>query len=72
MRVELADETVAAPQERIVCFRFLRRVREGGTACIVSGREASMSMRRLNGRPVNNETEQQQREHAGKAAVVIY
>ena len=67
MLVELANETVAAPQERIVCFRFLRRIREGGgTTDILGWREASMRMRRFNRRSVNNETEQQKREHASK------
>lgn len=67
--MELANETVAAAQQSVVCFRFLRRIGEGGTTDIVGSGEASMSMRRLNRRSVNNETEQQKREHAGKGAV---
>lgn len=67
--MELANETVAAAQQSVVCFRFLRRIREGGTADIVGAREASMRVRCLNRRSVNNETEQQKREHAGQGAV---
>jgi hypothetical protein len=69
--VELANETVAAAQQSVVCFRFLRGIREGGTADVVSWREAAMRMRRLNRRSVNNETEQQKREHAGEGAVLF-
>ena len=71
MLVELANEAVAAAQQCVVCFRFLRGIREGGTTDIVGWREASMSMRRLNRRSVNNETEQEKREHAGKSAVLF-
>jgi hypothetical protein len=70
--VELANETVAAAQQTSVCFRFRCRIRKRGTGDgIVRSSEASMRMRGFNGRPVNNETEQQKRERASKDAVLL-
>ena len=64
--MELANETVAAAQQRGTCFRFLCRIRKGGAANIVRSREGSVSMRGLDRRSVNNETEQQKRKHPSK------
>jgi hypothetical protein len=58
--VELADETVAAAQRIAVCFCSACRIRKRGTGDgIVRGSDASMRVRGFNGRPVDNETEQQ-------------
>lgn len=70
MLMELANQTVAAAEQRGVGFRFGCRIREvggaDGTSCV---RQVSVSMRGLNRRSVNNETEQQQREHASERAM---
>jgi hypothetical protein len=68
--VELANETVAAAEQIVVCLGLRRRIRKGGTAAgIVRSSEAAMSVRGFNGCPVDNETEQQEREHASKRTV---
>ena len=68
--MELANETVAAAQQSVICFRFLCRIRKGGATNIVRSREPSMRMRGLNRRSVDNETEQQKREHASKRPIL--
>ena len=69
--MKLTNETVAAAQQSVICFRFLCRVGEGGATNIVPSREASMRMRRLDRRTVNNKTEQQKREHASKRSMLL-
>lgn len=70
MLLELANETVAAAQQIGVCLSFPSRIRKGGSASgIARAGQVSVSMRGFNGRPVDNETEQQQREHASKRTV---
>ncbi len=68
--MELANETVAAARQSVICFRFLCRIRKGGAANIVRSGEVSVSMCCLDRRSVNNETEQQKREHASKRSML--
>jgi len=68
--VELANETVAAAQQGAIRFRFRCRVRKGRTAnSIIRPGEAPMCVRGLNRRTVDDEAEQQNREHASKRTV---
>ncbi len=70
--MELANETVTAAQESIVRIAFGGRIRKRGTGDgIVRCREASMRMRGLNRRSINDETKQQQRERARKQAALL-
>lgn len=65
--MELADETIAAAQQSGVRFRFRCGVRKGRTAnSIIRSSEASMRVRGFNRRTVDDEPEQQKREHASK------
>lgn len=67
MLVELAEETVAAAEQIGVCPSFCVRIRKAGSANrIVRAGQASMSVCSFDRRSVNNETQQQQRKHAGK------
>lgn len=67
--MELANETVAAAQQRAVCFCFAWIRKRGTGDGIVRSTDASMRVRGFNGRPVNNETEQQKRQRARKHAM---
>ena len=70
--MKLANETVTAAQQIAVCFRIRCRIRKRGTGdSIVRTGEVSMSVRGFNGRPADNETEQQKRDRASKHAVLL-
>ncbi len=70
--MELADETIAATQQGVVCFRSRCRIRKGGSAgYIVIYGETSMGVRGFNGCPVDNETEQEKRQRARENAVPL-
>jgi hypothetical protein len=65
--VELANETIAAAEQIGVRLSVCVRIRKAGSANgIFRGGYAAMSVRCFDSRPVNNETEQQQREYACK------
>jgi hypothetical protein len=65
MLVKLANETIAAAGQRVAGLGIGCRV---GKICsangIVRAGETSVSVRGLNRRSVNNETEQQKRQHS--------
>lgn len=68
--MELTNETVAAARQIGECLSFRRRIRKAGSAG--DTRRAgydSVSVRGFNSRPVDNETKQQQRQHASKRTV---
>ncbi len=70
--MKLTDQAVAAAGQRVSCRRFCRRVRNCINAEVVCGpRETGVRVRSLERRAVNDETEQQKREHAGKHAVPV-
>lgn len=65
MLVELADETIATTQQVGACFGFRCQIGNGGSAGD-TGRpgNTSVSVGGFNCRPVENESKQQQRQHA--------
>jgi hypothetical protein len=68
--VELANKTIAASQYIVPCLRSACRIRKRGTGDgIVRITDASMRVRGFNGRPVDNETEQQKRQRTRKHAM---
>jgi hypothetical protein len=71
--MELADEAVAAAQQSVACGRVRCRIRKSGSSDGAIGTsEVSVRVRRFDRRPVNNETEQQKREHARKRSVPLH
>lgn len=70
--MELADEAVAAAQQSVAGGRVRGRIRKSGNSDgALRASEVSVRVRCFDRRPVNNETEQQKREHAGKRAVPL-
>jgi len=71
--MELADEAVAAAQQRVAGGRIRCRIRKSGNSDGAFGAsEASVRVRRFDRRPVNDETEQQKSEHARKRTVPLH
>ena len=70
--MELADETVAAAQQSVVCLGVRCRIRKGGNADrAVCCREVAVRVRGFHRGAVNNETEQQKRKHPSKRSVPL-
>jgi|GEM_PF-5032754 len=69
--MQLTNETVAAAGQLGSCLGVSRRIRKVGSASdSLRGGEASVRMRSFNRSSVDNESEQQQREHAPKRVVL--
>ena len=69
--MQLTNKTVAAAGQLGRRFGFCCRIRKVGSANdSVRRRKAAVRVRGLNSCSVDNETKQQQREHAGKRVVL--
>lgn len=71
--MELADETVAAAPQSVICGRVRCRIgKSGNSDRAIRTSEAAVRVRSFDRRPVNNEPEQQKRKHARKRAVPLH